>query len=209
MIYGYIRVSTDKQTTENQRFEINNYCAKNNIEIDVWINETISGKEPFEKRKLGKLLKTVRKGDILICTELSRFSRDMYSMILSLKECEKRGVEIIALKECLSLKKDDISRYLAPIIAVFCDMERSLISQRTKEALARRKADGVKLGRPVGSKSKKKILTGKENFIIKMKNEKIPLYKMAKILKVDEKTLRNFIAECKIFVKFDIISSDS
>jgi len=60
MVYGYIRVSTDKQTTENQRFEINKYCAQNNIKIDEWVNETVSGKEAVEKRQLGKLLKVLK-----------------------------------------------------------------------------------------------------------------------------------------------------
>ena len=197
MIYGYIRVSTDKQTTENQRFEINNYCAKNNIKVDEWINETISGKEEIEKRLLGKLLRKIKKGDILICSELSRLSRMMFSVLGTLGECENNGVEIIAIKERITLRKGDISRYFAPIVAVVGEMERELISQRTKEALARLKASGVKLGRPFGSKSKTKKLTGKENEIMRMRNGKISIRKIAKKFKVDEKTLRNFIAENK------------
>ena len=209
MIYGYIRVSTDRQTTENQRFEINNYCVKNNIKIDGWINETISGKEDFEKRKLGKLLKKLNKGDILICTELSRISREMFSMMTALGKCEKNGVEIIAIKERINLKKDDTSRYFAPIVAIVSEMERNLMAQRTREALARRKAEGVKLGRPVGSKSKTKKLSGKEKIIIKMKNEQISLRKIAIKLNVDLKTLRSFIAECKIFVKHNNFSHNA
>ena len=197
MIYGYIRVSTDKQTTENQRFEINNYCAKNNIKVDEWINETISGKEEIEKRLLGKLLRKIKKGDVLICSELSRLSRMMFSVLGTLGECENNGVEIIAIKERITLRKGDISRYFAPIVAVVGEMERELISQRTKEALARLKASGVKLGRPFGSKSKTKKLTGKENEIMRMRNGKISIRKIAKKFKVDEKTLRNFIAENK------------
>lgn len=200
MIFGYIRVSTDKQTTENQRFEINKYCAKNNIEIDVWIDETISGKEVIEKRKLGRLLKTIKKNDIIICSELSRLSRSMFSMLSTLEKCEKHGVEVIAVKEGFALKRDDISRYFAPIIAVVSEIERNLISQRTKEAMMRLKSEGIKLGRPIGSKSKSKKLTGKENIILQMRNEKIPLQKIAIKLKVDIKTLRSFIKENVIFV---------
>jgi DNA invertase Pin-like site-specific DNA recombinase len=199
MIYGYIRVSTDKQTTENQRFEINNYCAKNNIEIDEWINETVSGKESFEKRKLGKLLKKIKKGDILICSELSRLSRAMYSMISALEKFEKNDVKIIAIKERFTLKKDDVSRYFAPVIAIVSEMERDLISQRTKEALARLKCEGVKLGRPKGSKSKSKKLTGKEKLIIQMKKEKMTLKQIAQKLKVSKRTLSYFIAENTFF----------
>jgi DNA invertase Pin-like site-specific DNA recombinase len=199
MNYGYIRVSTDKQTTENQRFEIENYCAKNNIKIDKWISETISGKELLKKRKISNLLKSVKKGDTIICSELSRLSRAMYPLLSLLEKCEKLGVEVIAIKERISLKKDDISRYFAPIIAVVGEIERDLISQRTKEALARLKSEGVKLGRPLGSKSKNKKLNGKERIIVQMKNEKTPMCKIAKKLNVDKKTLRYFIAECEIF----------
>jgi DNA invertase Pin-like site-specific DNA recombinase len=201
MIYGYIRVSTDKQTTENQRFEIENYCVKNGIKIDEWINETISGKEPFEKRKLGKLLKTVRRNDVLICSELSRLSRTMYSMILALEKCEKNGIEIIAIKESFNPKKDRMSKYIVPIFAVLSEVERDLISQRTKEALARLKTEGVKLGRPIGSKSKSKKLSGKEKEINKMLSENISLRKMSRKLKINIKTLRSFIAENKISIK--------
>jgi DNA invertase Pin-like site-specific DNA recombinase len=195
MIYGYIRVSTDKQTVENQRFEINNYCAKNGLEIDKWINETISGKEVFEKRKLGRLLKIIRKGDSLICSELSRLSRTMYSLILILERCEKRDIDIIAIKESFNPKQNQISRYIAPIFAVVSEVERNLISQRTKESLSRLKASGVKLGRPFGSKSKNKKLSGKETIITKMLDENLSSREIARKLKVHRKTLKNFIVE--------------
>ena len=71
MIYGYIRVSSDKQTVENQRFEINNFCSRENISIDGWIEETISGTKAYNKRQLGILLKRVQKDDLIICAELS------------------------------------------------------------------------------------------------------------------------------------------
>jgi DNA invertase Pin-like site-specific DNA recombinase len=194
-IYGYIRVSTDKQTTENQRFEIENYCVKNNIKIVEWINETISGKEPFEKRKLGKLLKKLKEGDTIICSELSRLSRAMFSMLSALEKCEKGGVEVISIKERFALKKDEMSRYFAPIVAIVSEMERNRIKQRTKEALARLKANGVKLGRPVGSKSKNTKLKGKEMLVLKMKNEKMSWAEIAKKLKVSERTLIYFVAK--------------
>ena len=75
MIYGYIRVSSDKQTVENQRFEINNFCKKENLQIDGWIEETISGTKAYNKRQLGVLLKRIQKDDLIICAELSRLGR--------------------------------------------------------------------------------------------------------------------------------------
>jgi DNA invertase Pin-like site-specific DNA recombinase len=195
MNYGYSRVSTDKQTVENQRFEIENYCVKNGIKIDKWIHETISGKEPFEKRKLGRLLKATKKGDVLVCSELSRLSRTMYSLILILDKCEKQEISIIAIKENFNPEQNSMSRYIAPIFAVVSEIERNLISQRTKEALLRLKASGMKLGRPVGSKSKRKKLSGKEKTVEKMMREKISLREMAKKLKVHCKTLKSFLLE--------------
>lgn len=76
MIYGYIRVSSDKQTVENQRFEINNFCERESIHIDGWIEETISGTKAYDKRQLGRLLNKVQKDDLIICAELSRLGRN-------------------------------------------------------------------------------------------------------------------------------------
>ena len=82
MIYGYIRVSSDKQTVENQRFEINNFCERENLRIDGWIEETISGTKSYSKRELGKLLKQIQKDDLIICAELSRLGRNLFMIIL-------------------------------------------------------------------------------------------------------------------------------
>jgi DNA invertase Pin-like site-specific DNA recombinase len=198
MIYGYIRVSTDRQTVENQRFEINNYCAKNNLQIDEWISETVSGKVLFENRKLGRLLKKTKKNDTIICTEISRLSRRMYSMFSAMERFEKSEVEVITTKQGIALRKDKFSKYVVPIFAIASEMERDLISQRTKEALARKKAQGIKLGRPFGSKSKNRKLSGKEETVKSMLNENFSVRKIAKRFKINEKTLRNFIREKEI-----------
>ena len=87
MIYGYIRVSSDKQTVENQRFEINNFCNRNSITIDGWIEETISGTKAFNKRQLGILLRMVKKDDLIICAELSRLGRNLFMIMEILKIC--------------------------------------------------------------------------------------------------------------------------
>ena len=95
MIYGYIRVSSDKQTVENQRFEINNFCERNKLVIDGWIEETISGTKSYNKRELGKLLKRVQKDDLIICAELSRLGRNLFMIMEILNIC--------MTKECKSL----------------------------------------------------------------------------------------------------------
>ncbi|MDR2971380.1 MAG: recombinase family protein, partial [Bacteroidales bacterium] len=87
MIYAYIRVSSDKQTIENQRYEINNFCKRDLLNVDYWIEETISGIQHLEKRKLGKLLKKMKRNDILICSELSRLGRNLLMIMGILNEC--------------------------------------------------------------------------------------------------------------------------
>ena len=106
MIYGYIRVSTDKQTVENQRFEISCFCDKQNINIDSWIEETISGSKEPEKRKLGKLLARMTKGDILICAELSRLGRNLLMIMGILNQCMKREVQVWTIKDNYRLGAD-------------------------------------------------------------------------------------------------------
>lgn len=90
MIYGYIRVSTDKQNTENQKFEINNFCVKSGLEVDKWVEETVSGLKSARKRKLGALLKRMNKGDILICTEISRLGRNLLMIMSILHQCMQK-----------------------------------------------------------------------------------------------------------------------
>ena len=99
MIYGYIRVSTDKQTVKNQRFEINKFCKRQDIQIDEWIEETISGTKEVEKRRLGKLLKRLQKGDILICSELSRLGRSLFMIMDMLSACIKKEIQLWTIKD--------------------------------------------------------------------------------------------------------------
>ena len=155
MIYGYIRVSTDKQTVENQRFEINNFCNIQETLVDKWIEETISGAKNIDDRKLGKLLKKMKKGDILICSELSRLGRNLLMIMGILNECMNRDIQVWTIKDNYRLGSDISSKVLAFAFGLSAEIERNLISQRTKEALARKRAEGVILGRPVGSKSAK------------------------------------------------------
>jgi len=150
MIYGYIRVSSDKQTVENQRFEIEKFCRVNNLHVDGWIEETISGTKPPTKRQLGKLLNRMKKGDKIICSELSRLGRSLYMVMDILHLCLNRECMVWTIKDNFRLGEDISSKVLAFAFGLSAEIERQLISQRTKEALARRKAEGMALGRPKG-----------------------------------------------------------
>lgn len=197
MIYGYIRVSTDKQTLENQEFEINNFCLKENIKVDKWITETISGTKDFEKRKLGKALKKLKSGDVLICSEISRLGRNLLQIMTILNICMQKEVQVWTIKDNYRLGADIQSKVLAFAFSLSAEIERNLISQRTKEALARIKASGRKLGREFGSKNKKHILDGKEQDIIKLLNKGVPKTQIAKLMNVSIFTIYEFLKTLK------------
>lgn len=197
MIYGYIRVSTDKQTVENQRYELNQFCGKNILIIDKWIEETISGSKNVQDRKLGALLKKMKKGDILICSELSRLGRNLLMIMGVLNECMNRDIQVWTIKDNYRLGSDINSKVLAFAFGLSAEIERNLISQRTKEALARKKAEGVILGRPVGSKSATTKLTGQEKKIKELLDKKVSYSAIGRILGVHRITVSSFVKELK------------
>lgn len=143
MTYGYIRVSTDKQTVENQRFEITKFCERNNLSVDGWIEETISGTKSYTKRELGKLLNKVKKDDLIICAELSRLGRNLFMIMEILNICMTKECRVWTIKDNYRLGDDIQSKVLAFAFGLSAEIERNLISQRTKEALARKRAMGI------------------------------------------------------------------
>ena len=192
MTYGYIRVSSDKQTVENQRFEIGRFCAAQEMEIDGWIEETISGTRDYDKRKLGELLRNVRAGDLIICSELSRLGRSLYMVMEILSLCMERDCRVWTVKDNFRLGDDIQSKVLAFAFGLSAEIERNLISQRTKEALNRKRAEGVHLGRPKGALSKRVKLTGKEEVIRVLREEGTSWSQIARLLHVDRSTLVRF-----------------
>jgi DNA invertase Pin-like site-specific DNA recombinase len=194
MIYGYIRVSTGKQTVENQRFEIDRFCKKNNISIGRWVEETISGTKEVGDRALGGLLKRLKKDDILICSELSRLGRSLFMIMDVLNQCMKREIQLWTIKDNYRLGADISSKVLAFAFGLSAEIERNLISQRTKEALARASAEGVHIGRPKGSKNKTLKLSGKENKIRELQARGVSKAKIARMLGVHRFTLYRFCA---------------
>lgn len=195
MVYGYIRVSSDKQTVENQRFEINNFCKRKDMKVDGWIEETISGTKAYKKRELGKLLNKVQKEDLIICAELSRLGRNLFMIMEILNICMTKECKVWTIKDNYRLGEDIQSKVLAFAFGLSAEIERNLISQRTKEALARKKAEGVVLGRPKGKKTDitKHKLYGKENLIKGLLDENISKRQIAKICKVNRNTLARYI----------------
>ena len=193
MTYGYIRVSSDRQTVENQRFEITNWCKNKKIKIDGWIEESISGTKDYDKRKLGKLLKKIKKDDLIICSELSRLGRNLFMIMEILNICMDRECKVWTIKDNYRLGDDITSKVLAFAFGLSAEIERNLISQRTKEALARKKAEGVILGRPKG-RALRVCLSGKEDLIERLFfKERMSKSAIAKRLKVDRGTVASFM----------------
>lgn len=197
MIYGYIRVSSDKQTVENQRFEINNFCSRESMTIDGWIEETISGTKNYDKRELGRLLRMVRKGDLIICAELSRLGRNLFMIMEILNICMTKECRVWTIKDNYRLGEDIQSKVLAFAFGLSAEIERNLISQRTKEALARKKAEGAKLGRVPGSRNKQNKLTGNEDEILTMRNRSVPIIEIAKAFQVHPATIYRLLARLR------------
>lgn len=186
-------MNVSKQSLQNQEFEINNFCQMQQIKIDKWIAEMISGTKDFEKRKLGILLKKLKKDDILICSEISRLGRNLLQVMTILNFCMQKEIQVWTIKDNYRLGADIQSKVLAFAFSLSAEIERNLISQRTKEALSRIKASGRKLGRQFGSRNKKHILDGKEKDILKLINKGLPKKQIAKLMRVSIFTLYQFL----------------
>ena len=198
MNYGYIRVSTDKQTTENQRFEILKFADEKKLSIDRWIEETISATKKLSDRKLGALIERVHEDDILIVTELSRLGRSLLEVMSILHTLMEKDVKVFTTKEHYELGNNISSKVLAFAFSLSAEIERSMISSRTKEALARKKSEGKRLGRPKGKLSTTTKLTGKDDLIREYLEKKIPQSVIARLLNVHRLTVRNYIRTRKL-----------
>ena len=193
MIYAYIRVSTDKQTTENQRYEINKYCSTNNLHVDKWVEETISATKDIKKRKLGSIIKHLNAGDILLASELSRLGRKLLEVMAILNHCVNTGVNVWTIKDNFKLDTGIQSKVLAFAFGLAAEIERNLISQRTKEALEAKKAAGVILGRPKGRLSSKLKLTDRKQQVLSLLTAGVSQRSIAKKLRVHRGTVARFI----------------
>ncbi|BAS17590.1 transposon Tn2501 resolvase [Arthrobacter sp. Hiyo8] len=147
-VIAYVRVSTDKQELENQRYEIQKYCDNHSITVDEWDEEVVSGTVRVKDRKVGALLDRLEAGDMLIVSEISRISRSIVTVLNSIQLCIDRNVQVVSIKENITFADNLNSKVMAVAFGLAAEIERSMISARTKEALARKKSEGVVLGRP-------------------------------------------------------------
>ena len=194
MIYAYYRVSTDEQDYENQKSGVIRYCEYKGIEIDKEvIEEGVSGKIEYKKRKLGKLIKELKSGDLLIVSELSRLSRSMTDTFDMVKVLKDKGVNIYCVKENMEINDSALGLMIMSVFAFSAQIERERISQRTKEALAKKKAEGVHLGRPYGSRNKISKIDKDDYLVGVMVMQGVNFSEMARRIGVDRNTLRRYV----------------
>ena len=192
-VIGYIRVSSNKQTLEHQRFEIEQFVKLQGFKVDNWIEEKISSRKALKKRKLGDLLENLQENDILISCEISRLGRSLLEVMRILEICLTKNCQVWTLKENYRLGNDIQSKVLAFAFGLAAEIERNLISQRTKSSLANLKATGKKLGRPLASESQKLKLSKNSKKIRNLLSKGVSKSQIAKILGVQRSTLRRFI----------------
>ncbi|MBA2656772.1 MAG: recombinase family protein [Tatlockia sp.] len=155
---AYIRTSTDKQDLNNQKLEIFEFAKKNKLEVDDFIEMTISSRKTSKERRIDEMLSVLDDADTLIVTELSRLGRSTAEVIGLVNELIKKQVRVIAIKQNLDMKQHDMtSKVMITLFSLFAELERDLISLRTKEALANKKAQGIQLGKPKGTVQKSKF----------------------------------------------------
>lgn len=195
---GYIRVSSNKQTLEHQRFEIENFAIKKGIKIDNWVEEKISSRKSLKNRKLGKLLDNLQENDIIISGEISRLGRSLLEVMRILETCLNKNCQVWTIKENYRLGNDIQSKVLAFAFGLAAEIERKLISDRTKSSLANIKASGKKLGRPLSAQSKKLKLSKNAHRIEKLLENGLSKSQIARILGVNRGTLRRYLNRLKI-----------
>jgi len=193
-IWGYVRVSTDAQTNENQKLAILQYANANRLQIDHWIDTKISSRKSTKERRIDELVNQVQEGDVVIVAELSRLGRSVGQIAMLIDELMKKKVKVICLKENITLngRADIQTKVMITMFSLFAEIERDLISERTKEGLVRARAEGKLLGRPKGIIGKSK-LDGKEKEIKEYLKKGVNRANIARIYGVSFPTLENFV----------------
>jgi DNA invertase Pin-like site-specific DNA recombinase len=196
---GYLRVSTDQQNTENQKLAILEYANKKRIKIDNWVASKASSRKSPKERKIDELLNQLREGDTLIVAELSRLGRTVGQIAMLVDELLRKKVSVICLKENINLngRADIPTKVMITMFSLFAEIERDLISERTKEGLSRARAEGKLLGRPKGAIGKSK-LDGNEQEIKGYLAKGVNRANIARIYGVTFPTIQNFIQSRKL-----------
>ena len=191
---AYIRISTDRQDLDNQRHEILEYCHAHRMTVDEFISIEISSRKTLKQRRIEELFDKVFVGDSMIVSEMSRLGRSTAEVIAIVNELVKRGIRLIVIKQALDIKggHDMQSKVMVTLLSLFAELERDIISQRTRDALASKRAKGIRLGRPMGSLGKSK-LDGRQIEIANLLDKKVSKAAIARVCGVSRDTVNNFV----------------
>lgn len=205
-IVAYIRVSSNKQTLEHQKFEIAKFARENHIIVDRWVMETISSRKPLNKRKLGELLNELQSNDILIACEISRLGRSLLEVMRILENCLNKNCRVWTIKENYKLGNDIQSKVMAFAFGLSAEIERNLISQRTKASLESIRATGKRLGRPYAAQSRKLKLARNFTIIQRMLGNGSSKAEIARHFGVQVSTLRRFLVRTSVQIDPNYLS---
>lgn len=197
--YAYIRVSTDRQDLDNQRHGIIEYAKKHGLEPINFFEDTVSGTKDWQEREIGRLLREVAaKGDVILTAEFSRLGRSALQVMLVLEDAAKRGVTIHIVKNGLVMDGSLNARMMALAFGMAAEIEREFISRRTTEALAKRKAEGKRLGRPPGAVNKVRKLDKDRDKIKEMLDKGVHKASIARLIDCDPDTLYEWMRDNKM-----------
>lgn len=192
-IYIYVRVSTCAQDIQNQLYGIQQYCQERGIQAHRVIEDTTSGSVAWTSRKIGELLSSAERGDVLLVAEVSRLARRTLQVLEILKFASERQVSVVIVKNGLTFDNSMQSKIIATVLGLAAEIERDFISMRTSEALAKRKASGKQLGRPQGALAKHYKLDEKRSEIERYQKLGINQTAIAKLVGVSRPTLRTWL----------------
>lgn len=192
MVVAYLRVSTSRQHLNNQQGEINRYAQNKGLVVNRWETETVSGKTNRNSRKLGRVIRRLKPGDVLIVTELSRLSRSLHEIMQIMKFCVDNQVEIHSTKDGYMFHDSINSKVLSFAFGLAAEIEHKLISQRTREAMAVRKAEGKHMGRKKGSAVKMQLLEERKEDIISWLADGASVISICNELKISYNTFYRF-----------------
>ena len=200
-IYGYARVSTGVQTTDNQRKEILDYAHTRKLHIDKIVEVEASSQKSKKDRLIDETLNQLQKNDILIVTKLDRIGRSTIEVLQIIEDVKNKGIQLHIIKDGIVVDGTDtspVNQMMLTLLTGFAQMERSFISERTKSALAQRKANGVKLGRQKGAIVKSKYDQHKDTIIELLKKD-VGIVSISKIIGIGTRqSLTSYISTRKL-----------
>jgi DNA invertase Pin-like site-specific DNA recombinase len=191
---AYLRISTVGQDCDNQRLAILDYAHRRKINIDEFISMQVSSRKTPQQRGILELLKRLEPGDVLLVSELSRLGRSVGQIIQMIDHLITNQIRFVAIKENIELsgKQDIQTKVMVTMFGLFAEIERDLISERTKEGIAAARIKGKIIGRPKGTLGKSK-LDGKDSEIRLLLEKDVGTTSIAKIMGVSRTALRHFI----------------